>query len=138
MNSTQRTEGRKRSQARGIRTSQGRPIIFFFFNYKFFSNYYCSPLSFPFLCCTTVTYYSHSHLGSLGTHTLTAHSAIYHELHKRDVRVSKRYRFDARGPATHGAAHAAVPSRLLCIYSNYVTSRIHCSPHHSPPEAPEL
>lgn len=53
------------------------------------------------------------------------------------MRVSRRYRFDARGPATHGAAHAAVPSRLLCIYSNYVTSRIHCSPHHWPAKAAE-
>lgn len=32
------------------------------------------------------------------------------------------------GPATYGAAHAAVPSRLLCIYSNYVTSRLHWLP----------
>ena len=49
---------------------------------------------------------------------------------ERGVRISKRYKFDTLGPATHGAAHAAVPSRLLCIYSNYMTSRIHCSPHH--------
>ena len=134
----ERREEKDRRRAESVLAREGQSFFFFFFNYKFFSSYYCSPLSFPFLCCTTVTYYSHSHLGSLGTHTLTAHSAIYHELHKRDVRVSKRYRFDARGPATHGAAHAAVPSRLLCIYSNYVTSRIHCSPHHSLPEAPEL
>lgn len=53
------------------------------------------------------------------------------------MRVSERYRFDARGPATHGAAHAAVPSRLLCIYSNYVTSRIHCLPHHPAAETAE-
>lgn len=126
-----RQRGKKRLQARKFVLTRRRQFLIII------SNYYCSPLSFPFLCCTSVTYYSHSHLGSFGTHTLTAHSAIYHELHKRGVRVSKRHRFDARGPATHGAAHAAVPSRLLCIYSNYVTSRIHCSPHHSPPEAPE-
>jgi len=77
------------------------------------------------------------------THTLTAHNARGY-MTTRDpargsagVRVSERYRFDARGPTTHGAAHAAVPSRLLCIYSNYVTSRIHCSPHHCTAEAAE-
>jgi len=76
-------------------------------------------------------------------HTLTAHNARGY-MTTRDpargsagVRVSERYRFDARGPTTHGAAHAAVPSRLLCIYSNYVTSRIHCSPHHCAAEAAE-
>lgn len=134
----QRTGKEKRTETRGIRTPN-RHVQVFLNNYHVLTenNKINSPLSFPFLCCTTVTHYSHSHLGSFGTHTLTAHSAIYHELHKRGVRVSKRYTFDARGPATHGAAHAAVPSRLLCIYSNYVTSRIHCSPHHAPPEAPE-
>lgn len=74
------------------------------------------------------------------THTLTAHSAriIYHELLpavcvyiRSDIGLT---RADQR---LSGAAHAAVPSRLLCIYSNYVTSRIHCSPHQGATEAAE-
>lgn len=37
-----------------------------------------SPLSFPFLCCTIVTHYSHSHLESLGAHTHWRHIARGH------------------------------------------------------------
>lgn len=37
-----------------------------------------SPLSFPFLCRTIVTHYSHSHLESLGGHTHWRHIAREH------------------------------------------------------------
>lgn len=48
----------------------------YIYNRLFHSRF--SPLSFPFLCCTNVTHYSHSHLESLGAHTHWRHIARGH------------------------------------------------------------